>query len=56
MVKEGFLNIGSLELSRLAVTLGFILVVGGSGAWFCTRKAPGFIRSRMGLDDDEEDF
>src|SRR3954447_15106535 len=56
MVKEGFLNIGSLELDRLAVTLGFIVLVGGAGAWFCTRKAPGFIRSRMGLDDDEEDF
>ena len=56
MVKEGFLNIGSLELSRLAVTLGFILVVGGSGAWFCTHMSPRFIRSRMGLDDDEEDF
>jgi len=56
MVKEGFLNIGSLELDRLPVTLGFIVLVGGAGAWFCTRKAPGFIRSRMGLDDDEEDF
>jgi lipopolysaccharide transport system permease protein len=56
MVKEGFLGIGSVEPGRLAVTLGFVLVVGGSGAWFCARNAPGFVLSRMGIDDDDEDF
>jgi lipopolysaccharide transport system permease protein len=57
MVKEGFLGIGSVQLDRLAITVGFVLVVGGWGAWFCTRMAPGFVRSRMGFDDDDdEDF
>jgi hypothetical protein len=57
MVKEGFLNVGSVELDRLAVTIGFILLAGGAGAWFCTHMSPRFVRLRMGLlDDDEDDF
>jgi lipopolysaccharide transport system permease protein len=57
MVKEGFLHVGSVELDRLGVTLAFIVIAGGAGAWFCTHMSPRFVRLRMGLlDDDEDDF
>lgn len=58
MVKRGLLGTGDIPLTALGATIGWIVVVGGTGLMFFASQGPGVLRSRMPAaeEDEEEEF
>ena len=55
IARYGLLGVGGIPWVALACSIGFVVLVGGSGLWFFTREAPTVLkRNRIVFDEDEE--
>lgn len=55
MVKWGLLGVGEVPLHSILITFGWVLVVGTSGLWFLTNRAPTVLSHQPpGMDDEDE--
>ena len=56
LVKWGLLGVGGVPLHSFVATAVWIVVVGGSGLWFLTNRAPTVLsRQPPGMGDDEDE-